>query len=208
MSRFFYCYQTTHDATGRFYRGVRSSKVAPELDPYLGSGVELRRLVKKHGRDAFSKTILSTHEGREEAHAAEREAVTLAELDDPLCINRQTGGVGNTTASAETRARISATKSGKKRSAEFRATIKAAHLGRKFTPEHRANISAARIGKKLSPETRAKLSLAQRTSPASLAHRERLAASRRGKKRSPDVVAKVAAAQRARRARERRERGE
>ena len=36
-----------------------------------------------------------------------------------------------------------------RKSAETRAKMSAAKLGRKFTDEHRANISAAKLGKKL-----------------------------------------------------------
>ncbi len=108
-----YVYQTTHDATGRFYRGVRSCKCEPEFDPYLGSGTVITNLVRKHGRDAFTKVVLSTHESREEALAAEAELVPLELIEsDPLCLNRKAGGGEAFSYSKASRAKMARVKKG------------------------------------------------------------------------------------------------
>jgi 5-methylcytosine-specific restriction endonuclease McrA len=70
--------------------------------------------------------------------------------------------------SAESRARMSASRLGKPKSAAHRAKLSEAlvgntrNLGNTLTPEHRANISAANKGKPKSPEHRAQISAARR----------------------------------------------
>lgn len=59
--------------------------------------------------------------------------------------------------SADQRAQISATLTGRSLSAEHRAKIGAAHKGRTWTPEQRARISATLKGHAVSPATREKL---------------------------------------------------
>ena len=89
--------------------------------------------------------------------------------------------------SPETRAKISAAKTGKKRgplSAEHRANIAAAMKVRKLGAEHRRNISAALKGRK--------------SGPLSAEHRANIAAANKGRKKSPEHVAKIAAANRGR----------
>jgi len=111
--------------------------------------------------------------------------------------------------SAETRAKMSTERMGKK------------YPGRKtgivFTPEHRANLSASRKGKKRPPEvaakiaeslrgrvvsaeTRAKLSIARRKRVTSEATRSKMSASRLGKRLGPrpaELRAKLSAISRA-----------
>ena len=67
--------------------------------------------------------------------------------------------------SAETRAKIAATKRGKKLSPETRAKMSAAHAGREpMSAETRAKIGAAKRGKTASAETRAKISASKKGS--------------------------------------------
>jgi hypothetical protein len=67
---------------------------------------------------------------------------------------------------AETRARISAAQKGRVHSAERRAKNSAANKGKKLTEEHKARISAAQKGKRHSAETRAKIGAARRATAA------------------------------------------
>lgn len=67
--------------------------------------------------------------------------------------------------SAETRAKIAATKRGKKLSPETRAKMSAAHAGREpMSAETWAKIGAAKRGKTASAETRAKISASKKGS--------------------------------------------
>lgn len=84
------------------------------------------------------------------------------------------------THSAEARANMSRAQTGHPVSAETKAKISAARKGRKFGPlseETKAKLSAAKRGKKrgpLSAETRARMSAGQKASPRTAAHLERL----------------------------------
>ena len=95
MIRFHYIYKTTRIDTGEYYIGMRSSRVRPEEDSYLGSGLRLRAAVKRHGRESFSKMILIQGiQGREALAKVERWAITTVHVKDPLCYNMTTGGGG------------------------------------------------------------------------------------------------------------------
>ena len=54
MIRFHYIYKMTRIDTGEYYIGMRSSRVRPEEDSYLGSGLRLRAAVKRHGRESLA----------------------------------------------------------------------------------------------------------------------------------------------------------
>lgn len=105
----------------------------------------------------------------------EREQHYIDQCDNCYNIAKVAGSRLGTTASPETKARMSAASTGrtlspeargkiadaqrgKKRSNETKARISAGLTGREFSDEHRANLSAARTGTRHSPETRAKMS--------------------------------------------------
>ncbi|HDZ38874.1 MAG TPA: hypothetical protein ENH62_11410, partial [Marinobacter sp.] len=71
---------------------------------------------------------------------------------------------------------------GKSHSAETRAKMSASHSGKTLTPEHRENIRKALLGHKISPETRAKIG------KAALGHTRRL-----GMKHTPETIAQISA---------------
>lgn len=90
-----YVYMITHRPTGRYYVGVRSCEHRPEVDAdYTGSGSAIRALVAKHGRDEFEKDILETFPTREEAAGFEAFLVDRDVIEEPDCLNLQTGGEG------------------------------------------------------------------------------------------------------------------
>lgn len=106
--------------------------------------------------------------------------------------------------SAETKAKIGASKIGKPRSLETREKLRLANLGKTPSEETRRKMSLARLGKKLRPrsaEQRADMSRLRKGKPSP--HRgkkrspesiEKMAAALRGRKLSPEHRAKVAAA--------------
>jgi group I intron endonuclease len=135
----------------------------------------LQRAFSKHGEDAFDFELRETVPADQLTVAEQyhldsipndlRYNVSLV-VDSPML---------GRTHSPETRAQMSATRTGKSRkpfTPEARANISAARKGRLLTPEHRANISAAMAGKKNSldhknalghkctDETKAKMSMA------------------------------------------------
>lgn len=92
MARYHYTYRITHVPTGRFYVGIRSCSCTPEQDPYMGSGVIIKRLLESHPASEFLKTIIEKFETRLEASDLESIIVTEELLLDPLCLNLKLGG--------------------------------------------------------------------------------------------------------------------
>lgn len=92
MKIYNYVYKITQLSTNKYYIGLRSSNIAPELDSYMGSGILITRLIKKYSFSDFKKEILFVFDTREEASLKEQELVTKDVLQDPLCLNLKTGG--------------------------------------------------------------------------------------------------------------------
>ena len=80
-TRFHYVYEIQnhcpgHEREGWRYRGMRSSKVSPELDiKYWGSSKPLKADIKALGREHFTKTVLEILPSRKAAIAAEARLV-------------------------------------------------------------------------------------------------------------------------------------
>ena len=55
---FLYVYQILNLKNGKIYIGKHSSKSMTDL--YMGSGIAIKRAIKKYGRESFEKTILCT----------------------------------------------------------------------------------------------------------------------------------------------------
>lgn len=109
--------------------------------------------------------------------------------------------------SAEAKARIQAAMKGRTFSDKTRAKISASKIGRRLSPEHiqkmrerktsletRAKISAATIGRKMSDETKEKIRVSSLGKKRSHSTREKMRAANLGKKLSPEHVAKMIAA--------------
>lgn len=86
-------YKTTNLINGKHYIGVHSTKQLD--DGYLGSGVAIRRAIKKHGSKNFVKEILFFGFSKQDAFEVEREMVTRAVTLDPNTYNLAVGGSGN-----------------------------------------------------------------------------------------------------------------
>jgi hypothetical protein len=87
----FTVYKTEFLLTGQYYYGVHET--ATPQDRYLGSGIWIKRAVRKHGRDHFRKIVLFIFSTEPEAYAKETELIKAA-VDDPLCMNMHEGGKG------------------------------------------------------------------------------------------------------------------
>ena len=86
--------------------------------------------------------------------------------------------------SKETRRKMSASRTGKKRSKEFCEKIRLVHLGKEKSIEHRQNLSVAKTGKKLKPhseETKRKQSVAHLGKQFSNERKESMSKARQGK---------------------------
>ena len=67
---FLYVYQILNLKNGKIYIGKHSSKSMTDL--YMGSGIAIKRAIKKYGRESFEKTILCTCKNEEELNKMER----------------------------------------------------------------------------------------------------------------------------------------
>jgi hypothetical protein len=87
-----YLYKTTCLITNRYYIGMHSTTNLE--DGYLGSGLRLRRSIRKHGEDNHKKEILDFFETRELLIEGEKKAITSEMVDDVNCMNLKLGGTG------------------------------------------------------------------------------------------------------------------
>lgn len=87
-----YIYKTTCNVTGKWYIGMHST--LNEEDGYMGSGLVLRRSIRKYGVDNHTKEILEYCESREALVLRETEIVTKELISDGLCMNLKEGGQG------------------------------------------------------------------------------------------------------------------
>lgn len=85
-----YVYKTTCNITKRYYIGMHSTSNID--DGYLGSGLRLRRSIRKYGKDNHTKEILEFVETRELLAKREREIVNKQLLSEDLCMNLTIGG--------------------------------------------------------------------------------------------------------------------
>ena len=87
-----YIYKTTCNVTGRYYVGMHST--CNENDDYMGSGLRLRRSIRKYGLDNHTKEILEYCDSREELVLREIEIVNGELVADDNCMNLKCGGNG------------------------------------------------------------------------------------------------------------------
>lgn len=173
----YYVYRITNNRPessrfGHFYVGVHNGRKIN----YMGSGVEIRKAIKKHGRESFIKDILVDGLEREVAYIIEKEIVTEGFIKQPNTYNNSTGGSSPIPPSRkgvklteiqkqtfrgwhhreEAKLKISQTHLGRKRSHETCAAISKALMGKKLSKEHIEKIRVSHLGSKQSPETREK----------------------------------------------------
>lgn len=87
-----YIYKTTCNVTGRWYVGMHSTSNLE--DGYMGSGLRLRRSIRKYGPENHIKEILEFLPNREELVLREIEIVNKELIADELCMNLKEGGEG------------------------------------------------------------------------------------------------------------------
>ena len=87
-----YIYKTTCNVTGRWYVGMHSTNNLE--DAYMGSGLRLRRSIRKYGVENHIKEILEFLPNREELVLREIEIVTKELISDEKCMNLKEGGTG------------------------------------------------------------------------------------------------------------------
>lgn len=90
--KYHYIYERICEITNNYYIGMHSTSNLE--DGYKGSGVRLRRSLKKYGDENHTFKILEFLEDRDSLKKREREIVNEELIQDPLCMNLQLGGGG------------------------------------------------------------------------------------------------------------------
>jgi hypothetical protein len=87
-----YLYKTTCLITNRYYIGIHSTNNMG--DDYMGSGLRLRRSIRKYGVENHNKEVLEFFENRDLLVEAEKKIITPEMLTDKNCMNLMAGGEG------------------------------------------------------------------------------------------------------------------
>ena len=90
-----YLYKTTNLINNKYYYGMHSTSKLD--DGYLGSGLILRRAIRKYGKDNFKREIIEMFDTREDLIQAEIDLITNELLYEDLCMNLKQGGSGGFT---------------------------------------------------------------------------------------------------------------
>ena len=88
--KYHYLYKTTNLINNKYYYGMHSTNNIE--DDYLGSGIYLRRAIRKYGKDNFKREIIEMFDTREELIQAEINLITNELLNEDLCMNLTNGG--------------------------------------------------------------------------------------------------------------------
>lgn len=115
-------YKTTNIITGQFYLGVHGQS---KDDSYLGSGLHIKRQIKKYGKENFVRETIEKFETEQEAFLAEIEALKSFVVDSK-CLNISAGGDGGAnflgkTHSEQTREKLRKLSTGRVMSEEAKA---------------------------------------------------------------------------------------
>lgn len=169
----YYIYRITNKINGKTYIGQHKYKKLN--DSYMGSGVHIKRAVKKYGKENFIKTILEFNIPNVElANDFEQMYIMFERAKGKAEYNIANGGLGHTCFhTEESKKKMSESKKGKKHSEEHKRNVSEAKKGHTVSEETRRKISEAQkgkqgawAGKSFSEEHRKKLSEAQKGKPA------------------------------------------
>lgn len=176
-------YLVTCVMTGNVYVGVTGGSVESRWHGHCsasrrGSLNALHCVIRKHGPESFSVSVLGTFDDRAAAHEFERRMIVehKSRVGDGG-YNMTSGGDGLRDLSEESKTRIAvahrkenldpstielmrSAKLGRHLSGDTRKRMSDAKKGKKFTDDHRRHLSEARRGGGTSSETRKKIGLA------------------------------------------------
>lgn len=206
MSNYGYVYMTTNLIDGKRYIGV--DKWDNFSSYYLGSGVHLRRAIKKYGKENFKKEIICECQTIEELFEKEIYYIDLYDaVKSDQFYNLQEGGIGGSIKgrkwSEESKEKLDRTgennpRFGKEVSLETREKISRANKGFKLSEKTKARISEANkgennpfYGKSHSEETRKKISDKRIEWSKNEENKQKLSSINKGKKFSEEHKEKI-----------------
>lgn len=135
---FHFVYKLINIETGKYYIGGHST---PDLDDgYLGSGAEIRKIVKEIGKTRarllFKREIIKFCKDNDALKNAERKYIA-ASLNDEMCYNKNKGGACQGKKTEEQKQKIALAASQNRLSEESRKKVsESMKLHRKLNPQH------------------------------------------------------------------------
>lgn len=190
-----YVYIGEHRETGQCYIGFRCANTVP-AEQDLGTCYFTSSETVKPIFHEFDWHIVGEYDSKEDAIDQETQLIREF-IKNGLLLNKHASGrfYNSKPHSEETKRKMSEAQKGKPRqeiTAETRAKISATHKGRKRSPEHQAKLNNSHRGRKLSEETKAKISEKVKGKPRPPELVRQIALSNTGKKRSEETKAKIA----------------
>jgi hypothetical protein len=159
---YYIVYQITNLINNKIYVGAHRTDDVD--DSYMGSSKILNNSIKKHGKENFSKEIISQHESEEEMYIAESNIVTEEFVSRKDTYNLKTGGFGGRL-SIETKKKIGNANRGKILNDEARKKMSDSRKGRPSpfkgkspSEETKQKMRESRKHQVFSEETKQKLS--------------------------------------------------
>lgn len=129
-----YVYQTKNLINNKTYIGVHCTN---DLDDnYLGSGLNLKRAIKKYGINNFKKEILAFYDTKKEAFEEENFLVNDKWVEDTNNYNISVGGYGGNTYKGKTEQELNM----------IREKLKNNNKGKKFSDDIKNKMSLAKSG--------------------------------------------------------------
>jgi hypothetical protein len=113
----YFTYKTTNLINNKTYIGIHHTEDID--DGYLGSGVALKKAIKKYGKENFTREILSHHDSFDELLEVEKELVNEEWVNNRNNYNLKTGGQSSGLLSEESKLKISNTLKKKYESGEL-----------------------------------------------------------------------------------------
>ncbi len=198
---------------GKTVKPIKARLQGHIADARRGGPTYRAKWMRSLDRAPLIQLLAVAHGTAKDGAEAERQVIATLRASGRRLTNLTDGGDGTPGyfPSAETRAKLSASRRGRKASPEHRARISAAltglrkspeHVARnaaarrgaKQTPEHVARRAATRVGKKMPPRTpehAAKLTAVHIGRVASLETRKRMSEAHRGRVHSPETIEKM-----------------
>lgn len=134
MYHFFY--KITNNFNGKYYYGVHSTNDLN--DGYMGSGYMIKKLIKKYGKDSFTKEILKYFDNEDEMFSYEKDFLTEDVINNEKCYNLVGGGNGYTAGhyvSNEVKEKISLKAKNRKSQTKGRIYVNKNHVNKMINPD-------------------------------------------------------------------------
>ena len=152
MTDIWILYQITNNLNGKIYVGVHKLANNYTSKNYLGSGLAIKKAIKKYGRENFTRNTLAEFSCGEDAYKAEEATVTKEFISREDTYNMKIGGIGcrGLVHTPESRAKMSAThqERNKNLTEEDKARIKAARRSRVYSKKPETKMLAAKLSVK------------------------------------------------------------